>query len=272
MEEHFESDASKKDVVDFILGYLHVDAYGANSIYEYFWEQYKYAELPHDRKLLIEQYQEGSRTYVVFHALYGRRTNDVLSRAIAYGVAQLTGKDAEVNISDNGFYIVSSNAASPARALRGLKGKDLREIMRAALDKSEVLTRRFRHCAGRALMILRSYMGRKKSVGRQQMSARLIYSAVKKISDDFPILKEARREVLEDMMDILHAQQILEWISSGKIEVREITTDIPSPFAFNLITMGYSDVMRMEDKQKFLQRMHELVLAKISLKEGKARR
>jgi len=136
-----------------------------------------------------------------------------------------------------------------------------------ALDKSEVLRRRFRHCAARALMILRSYMGREKSVGRQQKSSMLLINAVRKISFDFPILKEARREVLEDLMDIKNAQKVLEWVEDGTIKVKEIFTDIPTPFAFNLIAMGYSDIMKMEDKQEFLKRMHNMILAKISLKK-----
>jgi hypothetical protein len=33
--------------------------------------------------------------------------------------------------------------------------------------------------------------------------------------------------------------------------------------------MGYMDIMKMEDKTAFLRRMHDMVKAKISLKEGK---
>ena len=120
-------------------------------------------------------------------------------------------------------------------------------------------------------MILRSYMGRKKTVGRQQRNSTLLLSSVKKISRDFPILKEARREVLEDLMDIKHAEMVLKKIEKGDIDITEIFTEIPSPFAFNLISMGYADIMKMEDKQEFLKRMHTMVLAKISLQKGKKR-
>jgi hypothetical protein len=33
--------------------------------------------------------------------------------------------------------------------------------------------------------------------------------------------------------------------------------------------MGYSDIMKMEDKLEFLRRMHNMVLAKIEMKERK---
>ena len=42
--------------------------------------------------------------------------------------------------------------------------------MEMAIEKTEVLNRRFRHCAERSLMILKNYKGKKKYVGRQQVN------------------------------------------------------------------------------------------------------
>ena len=52
-----------------------------------------------------------------------------------------------------------------------------------------------------------------------------------------------------------------------KIKIDEIFTKIPSPFAFNLVLQGYTDVLKMEDRLEFLRRMHQMVKAKISLKK-----
>jgi ATP-dependent Lhr-like helicase len=267
MDEHLRYDTRKEDVIDFIHSYLYVDEYSANSIYEYFKEQFMFAEIPHDKKILIEHYSEGSHKKVIFHTLFGRRVNDVLSRAVAFAVSKINKKDVELGVTDNGFYIALTGNIPAARAFSMIKSNELKRLMSIALDKTEVLNRRFRHCAARALMILRSYKGHTKSVGRQQSSSRILLSAVRKISNQFPILEEARREVLEDLMDIKHAQEVLEQVEKGNIEVKEVFTDVPSPFAFNLIVMGHSDVMKMEDRLVFLRRMHNMVLAKIELKQ-----
>lgn len=271
IEELLESKTTKKEILKFIHDYLYVDEYGAESIYEYFEEQHSYAEIPHDKKIVIEHYDDTKNKYIIFHTLYGRRTNDVLSRALAFVVSKMTGKDVEININDNGFYLLvpRSRNIQVNRAFNMLKEDNLEQIMKHALDKTEVLGRRFRHCASRSLMILRNYRGKNKSVSRQQLNSRLLISAIKRISNDFIILKEARREVLEDLMDIEHAKQILNEIEQNKIQLKEIHTEIPSPFAFNLISMGYADIMKMEDKQTFLKNMHNQVLAKISLKKRK---
>jgi Lhr-like helicase len=267
MEENLKYNMAKKDTLDFIHSYLYVDEYGANSIYEYFKEQFLFAEIPHDKKVIIEYYTDSNRKRVIFHTLFGRRVNDVLSRAVAFAISRIHKKDVELGISDNGFYLAFDKSIQVSRAFGMIKSQDLKKLMGFALDKTEVLNRRFRHCAARALMILRSYKGYKKSVGNQQQSSRLLLSALRRISMDFPVLEEARREVLEDLMDITHAQEVLEKIEKDEIQVKEIFTDIPSPFAFNLVAMGYSDIMKMEDRLEFLRRMHNMILAKIDLKQ-----
>ena len=90
------------------------------------------------------------------------------------------------------------------------------------------------------------------------MKSHFLLSAVKKITDEFPILREARREVLEDLMDINSAKLVLEQIEKKKTKIKVIDTPLPSPFALNLILQGHTDLIRIEDKQAFLKRMHEL--------------
>jgi ATP-dependent Lhr-like helicase len=269
MNEYFEKDSSKEEIMQFINKYLYVDNYGANAIYEYFHDQYNYSIIPHDKRITIEYFTEGPKKYIIFHTLYGRRVNDVLSRILGLVISKIQHKDVEININDNGFYILTEDNIQAARAFNLIKAKDLRKIAEMSLDKTEVLARRFRHCATRALMILRTYRGMRKSVGRQQISSRLLINSVRRISEEFPILKEARREILEDLMDIKNSEKVIEHIEHKRITIKEVYTDIPSPFAFNIITMGYTDIMKMEDKLTFLRRMHDMVRAKISLKEGK---
>jgi ATP-dependent Lhr-like helicase len=270
LEEKFKAKKTKKEILNFINSYLYLDKNSVLAIYNYFKEQFKYVkEIPNNKKLLVELYHdyEQDRKYVIFHSLYGRRVNDVLSRAVAYAISRLQHKDVEIGISDNGFFLSYEKTLNVMKAFNVLKSKELRIVLEKAIDKSEVLKRRFRHCATRSLMILRTYKGKKKRVGKQQVSSMLLISAVKRISNDFPILKEARREVLEDLMDIDNATLVLKEIENKKIKIKEIHTDIPSPFAFNLVLQGHVDLLKIEDKIKFLKDMHNMLLAKISLKK-----
>ena len=268
MLDMFVNNWKKKEILKYIHEYLHVDNNAANAIYDYFKEQYLYSEIPHDKKIVVELYNSGDgkeKKYIIFHSLFGRRVNDVLSRVIAYAASRIHHRDIEVGISDNGFYLACPHDKhiNATQALDMIDPENFNEVIKRAIEGTEVLKRRFRHCAGRAMMILRNYKGQKKRVGRQQVSSMILLNAVKRISDDFCVLKEARREVLEDLMDVNNAMAILNCIKSGDIEIKATNTKIPSPFAFNLVTQGYTDILRMEDKIEFIKRMHQMVLAKI---------
>jgi ATP-dependent Lhr-like helicase len=270
MREKFESKMSKRDVLDFVNSYLYVDENAANAIYSYMREQHDFSVIPTDREIIIENYMADDKKYSVFHSMYGRRVNDCLSRAVAFALSKTQKRDVEIGVTDTGFYIAAKKALPASRALAMLESKRLYELLNIAIDKTQVLSRRFRHCAGRALMILRNYKGETKRVGKQQVSSMILMSAVKRISKDFPILKEARREVLEDLMDIENAKRIVTMIENQSIAVKSIDTQIPSPFAFNLVLQGHLDMIRIEDRIEFLKRMHKLVMAKISLDQGKS--
>ncbi|MEM4398013.1 MAG: ATP-dependent helicase, partial [Candidatus Woesearchaeota archaeon] len=157
MEEQFKANKTKQEIIDFIDKYLYVDKYGANSIYEYFKEQFLFSEIPHEKKLVIEHFKEDRSKFIVFHTLYGRRVNDVLSRALAFAISRQQHSDVEISISDNGFLLSYKGNLMAVKALKAIRSQDLRKIMYLALEKTEILKRRFRHCATRALMILKSY-------------------------------------------------------------------------------------------------------------------
>ena len=95
------------------------------------------------------------------------------------------------------------------------------------------------------------------------MNSFFLLNAINKISKDFPILKEARREVLEDLMDIENTKKVVKWINNKDVIIEKIKTKLPSPFALNLILQGYTDLMKIEDKIEFLKRMHQEHLKEI---------
>lgn len=261
LHDLFVAYCSEGEIKEFIRARLQLDGRGIDSLYRYFAEQYRFSRLPHRRKLLVEFYHEGLKTIMIFHALFGRRVNDALSRALAYLIARREDKDIEIAVTDHGFYLAYEGSVRVMEAFDLLKERDLREILRDALRDTEILRRRFRHCATRALMILRSYKGQRKSVGRQQMKASILQNAVERMDEYFPILTEAYREVMEDAMDLENAQKILDEIRTGQIELEGFVSPSPSPFALHIVMHARSDIIKVEDRQQFLQRMYERLAA-----------
>jgi ATP-dependent helicase Lhr and Lhr-like helicase len=261
MNDKFKIKAKKSEIIEIIKEHLYVEDETAESVYNYFYEQYNYLEIPNSGLMLVERYNS-QKHYLIFHSMYGRRVNDSLSRAIGFMLGRAGGRDIELGISDNSFY-VAGEKMNIDKVMNFLKPENLEEVLKEALEKTDVLARRFRHCATRSLMILKTYKGNKKSVGKQQMKSHFVLAAVKKISSEFPILREARREVLQDLMDIENAKLVLSWIREGRVKIKVRDVDIPSPFAMGILLEGQSDLIKIEDKQAFLKRMHEIHMKKI---------
>ncbi len=279
---------SKEEVIRWILKNFRIDEWSANSIYEYFLIEYKFLKslgvkkLPSDKIILVENYiDERGDQNLIFHTLYGRRVNDALSRAFAYVLMKRLKKSIGVTISDNGFVLTIPSEFEtkgwisvkklkkklkkvyPREIVDSVTSKNLEEILKKALRNTELIKRRFRHCAARAFMILRNYKGYEIRVSKQQMSAERLLRICEKI-ENFPILEETYREILEDYMDIKNAKKVLEWIEKGKVKYEfSPESKVPSPFAHNLIVLGESDVVLMEDRKALLLKLYKKVIQQI---------
>lgn len=271
VRNRFQKNIEKEAIKEFIRKYTYTSPQVSEEIYNYFYQQFHFSEIPDIDTITIEKYtdERNDKKYLLINSMYGRRVNDALSRALAYliGTKGSSKRDVEVGISDRGFYLSSENT-NIEKAFEQLSSENLEEILKQAIEKTDVLTKKFRHCATRGLMILRTYKGNTKSVRKQQMKSHFLINSVKKISREFPILKEAKREVLEDLMDIKKAKLVLDWIHEGKVKLSYNYVKIPSPFSLNLILQGHLDLMKIEDKQDFLQRMHKVYIQEIEKRKN----
>lgn len=245
-----------------------IDARAAEALYGYFREQFLFTggAIPGEDELLIELTSDlEGRRYYVFHSLFGRRVNEALSRAAAILASDMLKTNVGVILSDNGFaLLLPPDRELDVESLLSMLGTcQPGELLRRNIRRTELMKRRFRHCAARSFLVLRNYKGYRISVSRQQMSAQTLLSVTEKIDPGFPVLKETYREILQDVMDLKRTEQVLGWIRSGRLGWRVIRTEVPSPFAHNLILLGEADVVLMEDRKKRLLQLYEAVMRRI---------
>jgi len=262
----------KSKVIKHLMEEYRCDRKAANSIYTYFSVESKFLDMlgvdvrPNNRVILVEDYidMEG-RQNIIFHCVFGRRVNDALSRAYAYALMRMLGVNVAVTVGDTGFMLTL-----PRRMLRDIEelldkvnSGNVRRLLREAVKYTEMVRRRFRHCATRALMILRNYKGREVKVSRQIFNAQLLMDVVEDI-EGFPVLEETYREVLEDLMDVKTAELVLREVEMGLRRFYVMPTyDLPSPFAHGLILQGLSDVILMDDRRALLQQLYDQVVERV---------
>ncbi len=259
-----------EDPSEWIRDNYYVDENTVSSIVSYIKEQYRYVEsVPISDEILIEKNFDESRMNLIFHTIYGRKVNDALCRIFADQASQILGSNVGIVVDDHGFVLICPDKEiSIEELLKRVLQSDLRETLKGAVRKTELMKRRFRHVASRALMILRNYKGKNMSVGRQQMKSHFLLSACEKIDEEFPIVKETYREIIEDYMDIENASAIIEGIEKGDIDYKVVETEVPSPFAHNLVIQSQSDLLRLEDKKERLRKLHDKVMQNIDEKGG----
>jgi len=252
-----------ENAVEWLMKNYNIDKASANAVYRYFMEQKLFSEIPTDKKLLIEKY-EGEKNYYFFHTLVGRKANNAISRVFAYRVGIMKDCNVQIVLNDNGFALIlpEHKRLSDAEIESLFLMPNFEDHLKKSLDRTEMLRRRFRHVAVRSFMILRNYLGREKSVWKQQLNADAILSFLKRYYPDFPVLRETYREIMEDAMDIKNAMDYLSRVGK-EIELKIVRVPYPSPFAFNLFILGEEDVVLMEDRRKVLRELHEKVMAVI---------
>lgn len=236
-------------------------------IVSYVYEQHAYLGLIPTHKLYVVEVWEDSEsrtTNIIFHYLLGRKVNDAVSRAYAAVLSDLLGVNVRVTVTDNGFMMAIPSGSgldesTVYEVVRSVNSENIVGILKKSLRNSELLKRRFRHCAERAFALLRRYRGVDTSISRRQVNSETLLKVVSRLGS-YPILDEAYREVLEDYMDVGNAMKVLKLVERGDIDVRVVRVLTPSPFAHNIVAHGYSDVVLMDDRRKLLIKLYEAVM------------
>lgn len=269
--EMIKRNMPRDEIIEWISSNYNLDRRAAENIYAYVLEQYLFTNglVPSNKLVLVEIFVDEDTTNYIFHTLFGRRVNDALSRAYAYVLSKLANTNVRITVTDNGFMLTvpgRHRLVDVNMLIRYVNSSNIEDILRKVLRHTELLKRRFRHCAERAFMLLKKYKGREKTVHKLQLNAEALLEAVEKLGN-FPILQEAYREILEDYMDINNAKQVLDWIHNGEIKVGVFgPTEVPSPFAHSIVARGYSDIVLMEDRKKLIAELHRKVLELIKMR------
>ncbi|MFW5956796.1 MAG: helicase-related protein, partial [Halorhabdus sp.] len=215
-----------------------------------------------DERLVIEEERDREayeRRYYV-HSNYGRRFNDGLSRLLAYRLAQQATANVQVAVADHGFTLSMplNRKVDVSGVLKSIDPGDVRADLRASLEGTDLLDRYFRINATRSLMILKRYKGYEKSASEQQFNSEMLLGFAKDL-EDFAVIEETYREILEDKLNVDAIEDVLAAMENDQIEVEHHRVDSPTPRAFGLATLMASDVVLAEDESAVLQEFHERV-------------
>ena len=219
---------------------------------------------PNRLSIEVERDRDAYERHYYVHSCYGRQVNDGLSRLLAHRCAQEATADVKVAVADNGFVLTMplNRKVDLEGILRSLSASEVRPTLRRALSETDLLQRYFRINATRSLMILKRYKGYEKSASEQQVSSEMLLGFAAGL-EDFAVIEETYREILEDKLAVSELEAIVDRLASGDLEISRRLVASPTPRAFGLATLSASDVVLAEDESAVLQAFHEHVLEEI---------
>lgn len=196
--------------------------------------------LPTDRRLVLERCRDETGDWrVILHSPYGRRVHEPWALAIAERIRQRWKVDPSVVASDDGIIaqVPDSTGRVPGVELFIYDPQSLRKTVTDAVAGSALFAARFRECAARALFLPRRMPGRRSPLWQQRLRAGQLLQ-IAQDHPDFPILIETARECLQDVYDLAALDVLMQRLQDGAVQIAEITTEVPSPFAASLL-FGY---------------------------------
>jgi ATP-dependent Lhr-like helicase len=252
---------SGEDPEEWLIKNYRVDSFGARSLISYVKAQGNFA-IPAEDEMYVEGYIDNELYSIIFHIPLGRRVNDALSRAYGLAVSNKYGINTRISVNDNGFIITLNMRVPIEDVVKLLTPSNFRDLVDRSIVNTELFKQRFRYCATRSLMVLRKYKATDIPVARQQLRSDRLLRTLEEMHN-FPVIKEAFNEVKYDVMDVERASWFVNDIISKKhFIIRDYSTET-SPFSYNLILSGVSDIVLMEDRSKLLRELRSKLLDKI---------
>jgi ATP-dependent Lhr-like helicase len=218
-----------------------LDEFAAANLVGYLHEQLEATNLlPSDQTLVVERFRDELGDWrLVVHSPYGVPVHAPWALAVNARLRERYGVDGQAVASDDGIVIriPDTDAEPPAGDIIVFEPDEIDALVTQEVGGSALFASRFRECAARALLLPRRDPGRRSPLWQQrQRSAALLEVAVQYPS--FPIVLEAVRECLQDVYDLPSLTALMRGIDRREVQVVDVVTHTPSPFAGTLL-FGY---------------------------------
>ena len=221
-----------EEISGFILRRTPCTDDAARNLAEFIFRQREKGALPTHRRVVAEFYRDAigeGRMAVI--TPFGSRVHQALRIALTELLLEETGAAPESMAGDEGVLMrLPSEDCAPTALLRKLTPGRFRELLGRGLLRSPMFGLRFRQNAARALLMPPRQPGRRSPLWLQRLKAKDLLQIARRIPD-FPVVEETIRECLEEQMDAGLTERILAGIQDGEVELREVSTATPSPFA-----------------------------------------
>ena len=226
------------------------------------------SRLPRQDECLVELCRSREGSHLFAFPFEGRFVHEGIGFLWAWRLARHHPSTITVSVNDYGFELLAPKGY-PFEELLELHGDDLLDCadlaadLKQAVNLSELCRRRFRAIAQVSGLITQAMPGQAKTGGQLQISAALLFDVFEKHEPDHLLLEQARREVIEEQLELPRLQAALERLAASRWLLER--TPRPGPLAFPLLVERLNNRMSNESVLERVQRL----IAEASRAEGR---
>ncbi len=203
-------------------------------------EQARVSAVPTDRTVVVEVSRDDlGDLRVCVLAPFGARVMAPWAMLAQQAARAALGFEVELLWTNDGFVVRLPDGS-------GLDGGDgwlfpaaatVVDDLTGLCGQTSMFAARFREAAGRALLLPRRRPGQRTPLWHVRKKAQDLLRGAQRVPD-FPIVLEAYRKVLTDVLDVAALRAVLGGIADGTIAVERRLVDAPSPAA-SAVLFGY---------------------------------
>ncbi len=228
-----------------------LDEHGATHLVDYLREQTRGGgHLPTDRRIVLDVFRnESGDERMAILTTYGRAFHLALLLLLEGALRQRGLDRPEAVFSNVGILLRPTSRSNDAilDAVTSFQASAARDVIADQLQHSPVFALYFRRNAGRALLLPRARVGRRTPLWLQRLRAHDLLTFASR-HEDFPIVLETYRELLDDVLPIEALVGFLRRREAGEAGFDVRRGRRPTPFSRGLLLDFTARVLYQEDR------------------------
>lgn len=218
--------------------------------------QREFSILPDPATILVEQVRNREGWHCFVYTFAGRLVHEGLSALVAWRIARIAPRSIITTVNDYGFELLCKKKMNFTdeewRAL--LSPDNLLEDLLECLNGTEMARRQFREVARVAGLVIQGFPGTCKTARQLQASSGLLYDVFQRFDPQNLLIEQARREVLENQLEINRLRQTL--VNAQRARLAVVDLRRLTPLAFPLFADRLRENVSNED---FTQRLYDMI-------------
>ncbi len=250
--DHCENHLDESAFADQLCRDRGMDPPAAESLVRFLRKQREVARapLPGRQRVLVECSKDSAAQseggQVILHTFWGGRLNRPLAIAFAEAWERAHGTTLEVFASNDQIVFTLPDPFDPHELFSLVERHSLEQLLRAGLEKTALFGARFRENAGRALLLPRGDARKRYPLWLGRLRSKKLLASVLRF-EDFPIVLESWRDLLEDEFDLHTLTGLLGDIADGRITLHTIRPTHSTPFSDGVVFRQTNYHMYLDD-------------------------